>query len=82
MACKKELTLLSTNCLNSLCFENFGNIAKDQMLKFGRFGWFCNKGRIESCDLVNALKSVKFLLKRVKVFTKAVKKCKVFTKAR
>ena len=37
MACKKELTLLSTNCLNSLCFENFGNIAKDQMLKFGKF---------------------------------------------
>ena len=33
MACKKELTLLSTNGLNSLCFENFGNIAKDQMLK-------------------------------------------------
>ena len=48
----------------------------------GNFGWFCNKGWVESCDLVKALKSVKFLLKSVKVFTKAVKKCKVFTKAR
>ena len=42
----------------------------------GNFGWFCNKGWVESCDLVKALKSVKFLLKRVKVLLSVLKSVK------